>query len=381
MISNREFRRIYVIQVMMAVADAMGMSFMMLYLVSRGFRLEQLLIATTLAFSVPVAAIAGMRRARAKVSFSIAFLVKITAYLIAMFWLSPATISLIYVSNALVLVFFWVPYNLEFFSYATEKTHAYSGSVAIVIYPLVSMVVPPIAGYTWHAHGFATNMLISTGILTGLIAYVLASRSIKFRRFDYNIAESLRSLRRYRMLFALQGFWEATSFVGVPVFTLLFVDTELNLGIFFSYLGLLSVIATIALARLSDRRGRRTAFLYPTVVLAAMATILLGLARSTVLWVTLVGLVNFTSIMATPFMIAVALDAKVKGVNMWAGRELLLNLGRALGSCLILLMYKGGLGYRLGFVVLGGVLLLYPLILHSRRIYAEAEIIPAQPAK
>jgi hypothetical protein len=366
---------------MMAVADAMAMNFMMLYLVTRGFRLEQLLLATTLAFSVPVFAIAAMGRARAKASFSIAFVVKIMAYLIAVFWIGPVTVNFIYIMNALVLVFFWVPYNLEFFSYATERTHAYSGSVAIVIYPLVAMVIPPAAAYTWHGHGFTANMLISVSILAGLIVYVLTSGSIKFRRFDYRIVESLRSLKGYRTLFALQGFWEATSFVGVPVFTLLFIETELHLGIFFSYLGLLSVVATIALARLSDRSRRRTAFLYPTVILAAGATISLSLARSTVLWVVLVGLLNFTSIMATPFLIAVALDARVKGINMWAGRELLLNLGRALGSCLILLMYRGGLDYRLAFVVLGGVLLLYPVLLHVKRVYAEAEIIPAQPAR
>lgn len=381
MISNREFRRIYVIQVMMAVADAMAMNFMVLYLVTKGFRLDQLLLATTLAFAVPVFAIACMRRARAKVSFTIAFLVKIVAYLVALLWVDPVTLNFIYITNALVLVFFWVPYNLEFFSYATEKTHAYSGSVAIVIYPLVAMVVPPVAAYTWHAHGFTSNMLISICILAGLIVYVLTSRSIKFRSFDYRITESLRNLKGYRTLFALQGFWEASSFVGVPVFTLLFIETELRLGFFFSYLGVLSVIATIMLARLSDRRRRRTAFLYPTVILAAGATISLGLARSTVLWVMLVGLLNFTSIMTTPFLIAVALDAKVRGINMWSGRELLLNLGRSLGSCSILLVYRSGMDYRLAFIVLGGALLLYPVLLRVKRIYTGAEIIPAQPAR
>ena len=381
MISNREFRRIYVMQVLMAVADAMAMNFMMLYLVSKGFGLQQLLLATTLAFSIPVFAIAGMRRARAKVSFSIAFVAKISAYLIALFWLGPVTLNLVYVTNALVLVFFWVPYNLEFFSYATEKTHAYSGSVAIVIYPLAAMTVPPIAGYIWHTHGFAANMLISIAILATLIAYIIANRAIKFRSFDYRIADSLRSLKGYRTLIALQGFWEASSFVGVPVFTLLYIDTELRLGFFFSYLGVLSVIATIMLARLSDRYRRRTAFLYPTVIVAAAATISLSLARSTFLWVALVGVLNFTSIMTTPFLIAVALDAKVRGINMWAGRELLLNLGRSLGACTLLLIYRAGIDYRLAFVVLGGALLVYPVLLHIKRIYAEAEIIPAQPAR
>lgn len=381
MISNREFRRIYVMQVLMAVADAMAMNFMMLYLVTKGFGLQQLLLATTLAFSIPVFAIAGMRRARAKVSFSIAFVAKISAYLIALLWLGPVTLNLVYVTNALVLVFFWVPYNLEFFSYATERNHAYSGSVAIVIYPLAAMTVPPIAGYIWHTHGFATNMLISIAILATLIAYTIANRAIKFRSFDYRITDSLRSLKGYRTLFALQGFWEASSFVGVPVFTLLYIDTELRLGFFFSYLGVLSVIATIMLARLSDRYRRRTAFLYPTVIVAAAATISLSLARSTFLWVALVGVLNFTTIMTTPFLIAVALDAKVRGINMWAGRELLLNLGRSLGACTILLIYRASIDYRLAFVVLGGALLLYPVLLHVKRIYAEAEIIPAQPAR
>jgi hypothetical protein len=381
MITNREFRRLYLMQIFLAVADAMGMNFMMLYLVSGGFRLESLLLATTLAFSVPVLLIAGMRRARAKVSFSIAFVAKIGAYLVALFWLSPVTVSLVYVANALILVFFWIPYNLEFFSYATERTRAYTGSVAIVIYPLVALVVPPVAAYVWHTQGFRTNMLISVCILTGSVIYMLFNRAIKFRRFDYNIVDSLKSLKRYRTMFFVQGFWEATGFVGVPVFTLLYIETELKLGFFFSYLGVLSVIATITLARLSDRISKRTAFLYPTVILAAAATVALGLARSTLWWVALVGLLNFSTIMTTPFLIAVALDARVTGINMWAGRELLLNFGRATGAGLILAIYRTTGDYRPAFLVLGLALLVYPALLHLKGIYTKAEIIPGQPAR
>lgn len=381
MISNREFRRIYLMQVFLAVADAMALNFMMLYLLTLGFRLEQLLLATTCGFSVPVIVIAAMRRARAKVSFSIAFAAKITAYLIASLWLGPVTVNFIYVTNALVLVFFWIPYNLEFFSYATERTRAYSGSVAILIYPLVALLVPPVAAYTWSHHGFATNMGISISIMLGSILYALLNPSIKFRSFNYHIIDSLKSLRKYRTLFFLQGLWEASAFVCVPVFTLLYIGTELKLGFFFSYLGVLSVIATITLARLSDRSGRRTSYLYPTVILAAGATIAVALSRSTLWWVALVGLFNFTSIMATPFLIAVALDAKVTGMNMWAGREFLLNLGRALGSALTLAVYSLSGDYRLAFVLLGAVLLLYPCALRLKGVYAKAPIIPGQPAK
>jgi hypothetical protein len=381
MISNKEFRRIYLMQILLAVADAAALNFMMLYLTTLGFGLGRLLLATTFGFSVPVIFIAVMRRARAKVSFTIALAAKITAYLIAILWLRPLTINLIYISNALVLVFFWIPYNLEFFSYSTERNRAYSGSVAIVIYPVVALAVPPAAAYIWHSRGFHANMLVSICILAGALVYVVSNRSMKFRKFDYRIGEALRDLKGYRSLFFLQGLWEVTSFVGVPVFTLLYIGTELNLGFFFSYLGVLSVIATIALARLSDRMRKRTAFLYPTVIFAGGATIGLSLANSTLSWVLLVGLLNFMSLMATPFLIAVALDARVTGINMWAGRELLLNLGRAIGAGLLLTVYTTTGDYRLAFVVLGSAFLLYPVLLHRKRVYAEAPIIPSQPAR
>jgi hypothetical protein len=381
MISNKEFRRIYVIQVLLAVADATALNFMMLYLTTQGFNLQDLLVAATLGFSVPVLLIAAMRRARAKASFTVALVAKITAYLVAIFWLRPITLNLIYISNALVLVFFWIPYNLEFFSYSSEHDRAYSGSIAIVIYPVVALAVPPVAGYIWHSRGFLTNMLVSIAILTGSIVYVLLNRAMKVRRFNYRIEESLRKLKGYRSLFLLQGLWEATSFVGVPVFTLVFIGTELSLGIFFSYLGILSVTATVALARLSDRMRKRTTFLYPTVILVGAATIGLGLTGSTLSWILAVGLLNFMSLMATPFLIAVALDAKVTGINMWAGRELLLNLGRSAGAGLILAIYSLTGDYRVAFGLLGATFLLYPVLLHRKRVYAEAEIIPAQPAR
>ncbi|MGD8628908.1 MAG: hypothetical protein PVH52_07475, partial [bacterium] len=328
MINNREFRRIYLMQVLLAVADAFAFNFMALYLVGLGYRLDELILAAVLAFSVPVAAIAIMRRARAKISFSLAFAAKITAYLIALFWLTPNTMKFIYIANALVLVFFWIPYNLEFFSFATEKNRAYSGSIIIAIYPLVGLAIPALAGYAWHSHGYTANMLISVSILAISIMYMASNKAIKFRRFDYHIWDSLRSLRRYRLLFFLQGVWEAAGFIGIPILTLIFVRTEMRLGLFLSYLGALSVVSTIVLSRLSDRRGSRTVFIYPALIAAGTATVCLSLGGTFLWWVILAGIFNFLNIISLPFLIAVALDSEVTGINMWAGRELLLNLGR-----------------------------------------------------
>jgi hypothetical protein len=381
MISNREFRRIYLMQILLAVADAFGLNFMALYLVGLGYRLDQIILAAMLGFSLPVLVIALMRSARAKISFSAAFTAKITAYLIALLWLNPSTMKLIYVSNALVLVFFWIPYNLEFFSFATEKNRAYSGSIAIAIYPLVGLAVPALAGYTWHSRGFTTNMLISVSILTASIIYMWLNNAIKFRRFDYSIRDSLKSLRRYRTLFFLQGVWEASNFIGVPLLTLLFVRTEVGLGVFLSYLGALSVVSTITLSRLSDRRGSRTAFIYPALIVTGAVTISLCFAGTLFWWILCVGVVNFTGVLTTPFLIAVALDADVAGINMWAGRELLLNLGRSVGGGVLLLIYRYTDSPRLAFAVLGCALLAYALVLHFKRIYTRARIIPAQPAR
>jgi hypothetical protein len=381
MISNREFRRIYFMQVLLAVADAFALNFMALYLVRLGYGLDQIFLAATLGFSLPVLVIALMRSARAKISFSVAFAAKITAYLIALVWLGPATMKFIYISNALVLVFFWIPYNLEFFSFATEKTRAYSGSIAIAIYPLVGLAVPALAGYTWHSHGFTMNMMISVSILAASTIYMLFNKAIKFRRFDYSIREALGSLMRYRVLFFLQGFWEAASFIGVPLLTLLFVRTELKLGLFLSYLGALSVVSTIMLSRLSDRRGRRTTFIYPALVLTGAATISLYFAGTVFWWVLVVGAVNFLGVLTTPFLIAVALDAKVTGINMWAGRELLLNSGRSVGGLVLLAVYRFTDSPRVAFVFLGCGLLAYALVLHLKQIYPSGRIIPAQPAK
>ncbi|MGD9140078.1 MAG: hypothetical protein PVJ42_00920 [bacterium] len=381
MIKNREFRRIYIIQILLAVADAMGMNFMMLYLVTTGFSLEQILLATTLAFFTPVVLIALMRRARAKVSFLIAFAAKITCYATALLWLKDSTISLIYISNALVLVFFWIPYNVEFFSYVGEKSKAYMGSLAVAVYPLVGLLIPPVAALIWRTRGFDYNMIAAVAILGTGAAYVLLNRAIRFRAFDYSISVSLRRLKRYRLLFFLQGFWEASVFVGIPAFTLLFIRTEVRLGIFLSYLGVLSVLATIALARLSDRTSRRTAFLYPTVLLAGCATLALALARSFPVWIGVAGLVNFSNVMAIPFLTSVALDADVTGIDMWAGRELLLNFGRAAGSGILLVTYTYWHDYRPGFLILGAALLLYAGMIHVKRIYVRAPIVPSQPAR
>lgn len=135
------------------------------------------------------------------ISFSVAFTAKGTAYLVALFWLNPSTMKFIYISNAVVLVFFWIPYNLEFFSFATAE-----------------------------------------------------------------------------------------------------------LGLFLSYLEALSVIPMITLSRFSDRRGSKTAFIYPALLTTGAATI------------------------------------------------------------------------SLAFAILGCALFAYAALLHLKRIYPRAKLIPAQPA-
>jgi hypothetical protein len=381
MIDSGEFRRIYLMQVLLAVADAFAMNFVALHLVGLGYRLDQIILAAMIAFAVPAGLIAVMRRARARISFSIAFAAKIAAYLVVLFFLNPHTLKLIYISNALVLVFFWIPYNLEFFSFATEKSRAYSGSIAIAVYPLAGLVIPPLAGYTWSLHGFRMNVLVSVAILIAAIIYMWLNKAIKLRRFDYRISESLRRLRGYRSLFFLQGLWEASSFMGIPFLTLLLVRTELKLGLFLSYLGALSVVSTIMLSRLSDRRGSRTAFLYPALLITGALTVCLVLARTFFWWVLLAGAVNFMGVLTTPFLIAVALDAKVTGISMWTGRELLLNLGRSAGGGILLAVYRYTSEPRLAFVFLGCSLFAYALVLHLKRIYPRMRIVPSQPAR
>jgi hypothetical protein len=86
-------------------------------------------------------------------------------------------------------------------------------------------------------------------------------------------------------------------------------------------------------------------------------------------------------VLTTPFLIAVALDAKVTGINMWTGRELLLNLGRSAGAGILLAAYRYTSEPRLAFVFLGCSLFAYALVLHLKRIYPRMRIVPAQPAR
>jgi hypothetical protein len=218
-------------------------------------------------------------------------------------------------------------------------------------------------------------------ILAASIVYMWLNKAIKLRRFDYDIRVSIRNLRGYRTLFFLQGVWEAASFIGIPLLTLLFVRTELKLGFFLSYLGALSVISTIALSKLSDRRGTRTAFIYPALFFTGAATVSLFFAGTFFLWILLVGVTSFLTVLTTPFLIAVALDSKIAGINMWAGRELLLNLGRSFGGMLLFVAYRYTAEPRLAFVFLGCSLFAYALSLHLKRLYPRVRIIPAQPAR
>ena len=111
------------------------------------------------------------------------------------------------------------------------------------------------------------------------------------------------------------------------------------------------------------------------------ATISLYFAQTFFWWFLLVGVVNFMGVLTVPFLIAVALDAEVAGINMWAGGELLLCLGRSLGTALLLLIYRYADNPGLTLAILGCALFMYAVVVHLKQIYPRVRIIPAQPAR
>ena len=64
--------------------------------------------------------------------------------------------------------------------------------------------------------GFKTNIVIAIAILASMIFYTWLNKSIKMHSFNYKIKDVLKSMKRLRTLFILQGIWESSFFVAIP---------------------------------------------------------------------------------------------------------------------------------------------------------------------
>ncbi|NOZ81380.1 MAG: hypothetical protein GXP63_06950 [DPANN group archaeon] len=262
--------------------------------------------------------------------------------------------------------FFWVVYNIRYFELTTEGGTAFASAILASIGPIVSVLVPLLTGLLSGVIGFQTSFLLS---IPFLFASWYAFKKLPAKNAEYNIVRALASMQNLKRLLFIDGFWQASYYVLIPIITLSYVHSPLGFGAFLSYLGIIGVLASFVLSRLADRYRNRSIFIYPATIFMAAFTIAAAFTDSFWGWLIVVGLFSFFRGIASPLMMTVVIDSKKDLHDAMLGRTYLLMVGRFFGTLSVLVSFSLLGSFRYSLILVGLVAAGYPFILFTTRVY------------
>ena len=259
------------------------------------------------------------------------------------------------------IVGFWVPYNILMLRQTSKENRGEMIGYFFLVFPVIGLASPIIGGYMIEDIGY--GLLFGCAFITLLCnaILILMSGSTKAKPMKGKLTIKGMGKGLAAGLF-FQGGQEGVWWTMVPLISMLFIIGEKNLGYLFALFNLAGGIASIAVARISDRRGFRHR--YVRIGAIACVPLIFGIAIApTMTWyLVLAGGIYLVQPMLQILLFAMATDRMEENfVSCSITRELLLNSGRILGGVLVALalLWTGDvrLAYAIsGFMVLGIVL-------------------------
>ncbi len=334
MSDRKEFLTIYGIQALVSISIAVwGFSF--LYLFKQGFSFAHIIACYVIVYLVATLCYFLFRSLRTSNSFYCSLFLRALIYIMLVFLLPSNLVylALFAVVFGVMVFWFWMPWNVKFFSFSNKDNKAFLGSLSVILPPIISAVLPFLTGAIITVHGYDPIFIFVAFSL--FIAMFVASKIKKHIVIKLEVKERCEKIKKIAPLFLVEGFWQGVNWIAVPLVTITFITEEIKFGAFFSIIGLAGVFASLITSRISDKMKNRSAFIYPSIILLAVFTLASASAVSFVEWTLLRAITGFFVILASPFMVAIALDFSKDLKSVLVGREFSLNIGRVLG-CLVL---------------------------------------------
>ena len=316
---------------MYAIYAAVGMILIQFF---RNFSMRTYLIASFLVFSSALA--------------SLAFL--------------PSSIS-IYVYASLIglnLILFWLPLNYLFFLKSSKETNAVDSSLYMVAPGVIAMVLPLFGAAI--ANSFGYTWLFGLAALLYLFPILFVYKKIPTEKITtIPFMEGVRHFKGLKTISMFEGALQHFNGIVLAVYALLFLKTSLQIGYFFSYLGLLGFVIGMLLSRYSDRKQKRKVFIFVLFSLMSLSIFMMPFSKNSVAWFIIVGIFSVIYTISSPLRLAVSLDVRVPDMSFWKVREFFLNIGRVTTLLLTVLLFVFK-QYSLVFALFGSIALAYPFL-------------------
>lgn len=261
--------------------------------------------------------------------------------------------------------FFWVPFNIYFYSHRKENIGALS-SLYFNVGASLSIILPTIGGLVASQLGYAVLYLLAIALY--VCTFVVARLAMKSEVVEYSLASSLVDINQLKTLIFLEGFCATIiSAVFVKVFLLYFIKLPLEFGAFVSLITVFSIIATWIIGRYSDKKKSRKRFLVISVFGFAVSGMAASFSDSlSFLFASFSGVTFFNSIFSAQAL-ALTMDNSKDVVKTMIGREFMLNVGRFFGIILALIIFIFA-DIRTALFIQSALLLTYLAFLEKKQL-------------
>lgn len=261
------------------------------------------------------------------------------------------------------IFFYFMFYNIAYFENTAKTKIGINSALMFSMATMIGLTAPLLAGFLGQ---ISFNLIWIISIVFFLPALILVFYQQDFA-ISYSIKAAISEIRATRVFIFLEGIWEALVFGIIPIYTLYFIKTPLGYGTFAAYLSLVGIVANLTLGKLTDRLQKRVVFLYPLTIILAFVTISFAFfSNSLTAWLILTAIISFLLPLFWNITTAMVVDSHSNLRLAIPGREIVLAVGRFAGLLLTFLSFLLEKTPQYIFLILGGILLLYPLILWWR---------------
>lgn len=359
------FRRVFLAQAVYMLPVALSWSFVFLALYRSGFSLVDIILFKLVDYLASAAALLVTRRYVVHRSMLIGFFGFAFVLAAIPYAHSLTSLLIIAVVDGFTFLHFWVPYNTIYFRFCGGR-RAYMAGLMLLVPPLLYTIGPLLGGIILDELGVTTLFL--TGALVAAAGGLVYFCGLRLGEIEVSLGSAWQAGAGLRSITFIQGFWQAADWVCVPIVTLYFFTSGFSYGGFLSVIAVFGAFSTLHLCRRSDERGSRSEYLYPSILMAALATIMCAFTSDVVGWFLVRATVGFFISLGNPFMLSVILDRMKDTAEAMYLREVFFNIGRATGVAVVLACQMLLGSFQYAFIPAGLLLLAYPLLIERKGV-------------
>jgi|GEM_PF-6071989 len=284
---------------------------------------------------------------------SLSFVVLIFYYL--SIWLLPPVWFFIVCPPlfGLYVMWFWLPFNFLFCGLTSKGDRSTTIGITFLLFPIIQLIMPFVGGTVISRAGYnemflgtaailAVAVILSFLLLKGKEGLITERARIDFRPFGSNLIAGL----------VLQGMQDGIFTFLLPLMSLSFTGGEFGVGEALSLLAVGGAAGAVLVARISDKSGDRVTWLRVCALASVPLLLLVFVFPTFFVFMLCIGIAQLTISVVSILVMTMSIDKNESHKpTALLTRELLLELGRALGVVAIALTWMVWHQLIAGFIV------------------------------